>query len=128
MNSREICVSPHCAPQGGPILTHPHMPEKSGFPSAVRGAGAEKSGVPSAFFGTPFVGYPSHCACKAGVMARDNRRVAERMVRVTGMILVCTVRVNSERETRGRATHYMSAFQKTVYRGGVDPVNAIHTG
>jgi len=33
-----------------------HMPEKSGFPSAPRGAGAERSGLPLLSFGTPAVG------------------------------------------------------------------------
>src|SRR5579871_1980351 len=54
-NSREICVSVHWAPHGGPILIHPHIPERSGLPSPVRGVGAERLGVPSAFFGTSFV-------------------------------------------------------------------------
>ena len=56
MNSREICVSPHSAPHGFPMLTHPHMPDKSGFPSAVRGAGASRFGLPSGVCGTPGVG------------------------------------------------------------------------
>jgi hypothetical protein len=33
------------------------MPEKSGFPSAVRGALAFTSGLPSAVLGTPAEGY-----------------------------------------------------------------------
>ena len=33
-----------------------HMPEKSGLPSGVRGAGAFKSGAPSARRGIPGVG------------------------------------------------------------------------
>jgi len=32
------------------------IPEKSGFPSGIRGAGPIKSGVLSAFLGTPAVG------------------------------------------------------------------------
>ena len=36
------------------------MPEKSGFPSGVRGVGADRLTVPSAFRGTPVVGYRSH--------------------------------------------------------------------
>src|SRR5204862_2773725 len=38
------------------------IPEKSGLPSAVRGAGADRSTIPSAFRGTPAVGYFNHCA------------------------------------------------------------------
>src|SRR5580698_9354830 len=71
MNSREIWVSPHCAPQGGPMFTHPHMPDRSGFPSAVRGAGAARLGFPSAVCGTFGVAYPSHWAeSTAGVTAK----------------------------------------------------------
>src|ERR1044071_3733301 len=42
-----------------------HMPEKSGLPSAVRGAAAARFGLPSANRGTPAVGYFSHCADRA---------------------------------------------------------------
>ena len=37
-------------------VTQPHMPDKSGFPSAVRGAGADRLGLPSGVRGTPGVG------------------------------------------------------------------------
>ena len=36
------------------------MPERSGFPWAVRGARALKSGLPTAVLGTPGVGYFTH--------------------------------------------------------------------
>src|SRR5881409_2149348 len=38
------------------------IPDKSGLPSAVRGAGAARFGLPSALRGMPGVGYFSHCA------------------------------------------------------------------
>src|SRR5881396_788412 len=38
------------------------IPDKSGLPSAVRGAGAARLGLPSALRGVPGVGYFSHCA------------------------------------------------------------------
>ncbi len=38
------------------------MPERSGLPSAARGAGAARFGLPSGSRGTPGVGYLSHCA------------------------------------------------------------------
>src|SRR5262245_11351664 len=38
------------------------IPEKSTFPSAVRGVGASRTGLPSAVRGTPGVGYDAHCA------------------------------------------------------------------
>src|SRR6185295_18867773 len=37
-------------------------PVKSGLPSAVRGAGASRFGLPSGVRGTPRVGYDGHCA------------------------------------------------------------------
>src|SRR4051812_9030578 len=39
-----------------------HMPEKSGFPSAMRGVGAPRFGFPLGSLGTPAVGYLSHWA------------------------------------------------------------------
>src|SRR5690242_13271825 len=40
-----------------------HNPEKSGFPSGIRGGGAERSILPSLVLG-PVVGYSGHCANK----------------------------------------------------------------
>src|SRR5262245_52393026 len=48
-----------CGQSGVPVS---QMPEKSGLPSGARGAGAAKLGAPVAVFGTPAVGYFSHCA------------------------------------------------------------------
>jgi hypothetical protein len=50
------------------------MPEKSGTPSAVRGAGAVRLGRPSALRGAPFVGYDGHCATSAGANTTTNRK------------------------------------------------------
>jgi hypothetical protein len=38
------------------------IPEKSGLPFAMRGAGADESTMPSAFRGMPAVGYVNHWA------------------------------------------------------------------
>src|SRR5882672_988638 len=38
-------------------------PDKSGLPLAARGAGALRSVLPSAVFGTEPAGYAGHCAC-----------------------------------------------------------------
>ena len=46
----------------GRLCSMSHMPEKSGLPSAVRGAGALRFGFPFANRGTPAVGYFSHWA------------------------------------------------------------------
>ena len=55
MNSREIWKSLQWAPQFARIC-QPHIPLRSGFPSAVRGAGADMLGLPSGVRGTPRVG------------------------------------------------------------------------
>src|SRR5438876_2926684 len=44
------------------------MPDRSGLPSAARGAGALTFGRPSVVRGTPGVGYGGHCAEIEGPM------------------------------------------------------------
>src|SRR6266853_2920145 len=46
----------------GRLSSGTQMPDKSGLPSAVRGAGASRFGSPAAVFGTHAVGYFTHCA------------------------------------------------------------------
>src|SRR4051812_40109633 len=60
-------------------------PDRSGFPSAVFGAGALRLGFPSAVFGTPAVGYLNHCAdtvsaAIAMVANNTNRMMDVRMI------------------------------------------------
>src|SRR5690242_13140193 len=55
MNSGEIGVSLDFAPQLA-LVTHPYMPERSGLPSAERGVGAARLGLPSGVRGTFGVG------------------------------------------------------------------------
>ena len=55
-NSRPICESVQPCPGQGTRVSHPHIPERSVFPSAVRGAGAERFGLPSGVRGTSGVG------------------------------------------------------------------------
>jgi hypothetical protein len=57
-------------PRAPRLPTPLHSPERSGLPSAVRGAGAFMSGSPAAFFGTFGAGYRAHCAGKDGAIAR----------------------------------------------------------
>src|SRR5713226_903059 len=59
-------LSPH---SGFPVT---QIPEKSGLPSGVRGAGADGSTLPSAFRGTPAVGYFNHWALSADVHVSTN--------------------------------------------------------
>src|SRR5919197_6261059 len=59
--------TPHVYVLGSNLSPHSgfavsQIPEKSGLPSAVRGAGADRSTIPSAFRGTPAVGYFNHWA------------------------------------------------------------------
>src|SRR5438128_6314185 len=49
-------------------LIHCHRPERSGLPSAVRGAGAVRFGLASGVRGMPGVGYFSHCAASGVVI------------------------------------------------------------
>ena len=55
MNSRGIWKSLQWAPHFAGV-SQPHMPLRSGLPSAVRGAGADMLGLPSGVRGTPGVG------------------------------------------------------------------------
>src|SRR5947209_13238439 len=47
-----------------------HRPERSGLPSAVRGAGAVRFGLRSGVRGMPGVGYFSHCAARGVVIPK----------------------------------------------------------
>src|ERR1700720_1687762 len=65
------------APYLAEILSH--TPERSGFPSAVRGAGAVRFGLPPEVRGMPGVGRFSHCAFKK-VTGADNRIATTRVL------------------------------------------------
>src|SRR5215469_386446 len=54
-------------PPGGPLLACIHSPERSGFPSAVRGVGASPRTLPLASRGTFGSGTAGHCA----IMGRE---------------------------------------------------------
>src|ERR1700688_1114757 len=58
-------------PPAGPSCPSPRIqiPDRSGLPSAVCGAGAVRSGLPSGVLGTPAVPYGGHCAETDGEMA-----------------------------------------------------------
>ena len=73
INSREIWVSLHFAPQLA-LVSHPYIPEKSGFPSVSRGAGAVMSTTPSALRGAPAVGYCTHWAIRSDEAERIARQ------------------------------------------------------
>src|SRR5215831_9458988 len=54
----------------------PQTPDKSGFPSEVRGAGAFRFGLPSGVRGVPGVGYAIHWAQAGTEMRPRNRATA----------------------------------------------------
>src|SRR5713226_9901542 len=55
--------APENDPSGPPSARKfSQIPERSGLPSAVLGAGAARSGVPAGVLGTPAVGYRGHWA------------------------------------------------------------------
>src|SRR5712691_7903870 len=101
MNSREIWRSLQCAPQFARV-SQPHMPLRSGLPSAVSGAGADRFGVSSSLRGTPGVVYSSHWAELAPgsappiIIAAHSRRHVVRMtshLRVRGPRYGCDERL-----------------------------------
>src|SRR5689334_10684150 len=50
------------------------IPERSGLPSAVLGARADRFGLPSRVRGTPGVGYRSHCAGREMLVESRTRK------------------------------------------------------
>src|SRR6516165_653218 len=59
------------------------IPERSGWPSRVRGAGAFRLGFPSAVRGMFGVGYPIHCAAAESDTALAHARTAAAHTRTT---------------------------------------------
>src|SRR5436190_13135843 len=64
----------------GRLSSGAHIPEKSGLPSVVLGAGASRFGVPLLLWGAPAVGYFSHCA-STGVEVAHNSAAAAKVAR-----------------------------------------------
>src|SRR6188508_2513203 len=60
--------------RGGPLFVRIQRPERSGFPSAVFGAGESMSTLPSAPRGSLGSGIGSHCADAPAVQARATRQ------------------------------------------------------
>src|SRR5438477_1585164 len=58
-----------------------HVPDTSGLPSAVRGAGAVRFGLPSAVRGIPGVGCFSHWAPRGALIIRTNSVTIARFIR-----------------------------------------------
>src|SRR5262245_40996944 len=81
LSSRFRAISrPHARASAGlksepPVGPACHSPDRSGLPSAVRGAGADRFGLPSAVLGIPTVGCVNHCAAPV-----DGRRTSAKKV------------------------------------------------
>src|SRR6516164_7932278 len=82
--------APPCRPRpppGGPLLECIQSPEKSGFPSAVRGVGASPRTLPLESRGTLESGTVGHCAAmgrEPNVTTPDTRTVAAILFIVIG--------------------------------------------
>src|SRR5436190_20806963 len=79
-NSFGTLMSRQPAGGQGRLSSGAHIPEKSGLPSGVLGAGASRFGVPLLLWGAPAVGYFSHCA-STGVEIAQNSAAAARVAR-----------------------------------------------
>src|SRR5438132_14411445 len=71
-----------------------HIPDRSGLPSAVRGAGAARFGLPSAVRGMPGVGCFNHCA-PSGVVKADTR-IAKAMVFIPYLLRTASTVIGPE--------------------------------
>src|SRR5262245_42435511 len=58
-----------------------HTPDRSGVPSAVRGAGAVRLGLPSGVRGRPGVEYLNHCAPSGALTAINSIVTIRRFIR-----------------------------------------------
>src|SRR5262249_8698167 len=76
-------------PAGGPgrVCCMSQMPDKSGAPDAVRGAGASRFGWPSEVLGTPGVGYLSHWAEAVTVVKHNAAATVETAFTATSGLL-----------------------------------------
>src|SRR6059058_2193931 len=78
-----------------------HTPDRSGWPSAAFGAGALRSGLPSAPRGTPGVGVASHCA-ESGATS-----IA---ARINASLTIMTIGPLDARRNRERARNLVTWF------------------
>src|SRR5262247_2374238 len=91
------------------------MPEKSTLPSAVRGVGASRVGLPSAARGTPGVGCDGHCANNFGDIATTTATTPASPILLAITRNLLLVRPPSRSSLR-RAGHYIyRSPSKTVY-------------
>src|SRR6516165_1968183 len=78
------------SPRGGPLLACIQSPEKSGFPSAVRGVGASPRSLPLESRGTFGSGTVGHCAA---IGTQPNvRTLNTRAVPLLGFVIIFALR------------------------------------
>src|SRR5439155_8475044 len=75
----------------GSGLSASQMPEKSGFPSRVRGAGALRFGAPEARRGTPGVSILNHCADTGAVSSASTPAIAAARVMARHLTAISAV-------------------------------------
>src|SRR5262245_30368917 len=92
------------------------MPEKSGRPSAILGAGAERFGLPSGNRGMPAVGCLTHCALVAAVSDTRTAMVTSAGRRVMSVLL--RVRISRARRFAFDATDRQGSRLLTPPRTG----------
>src|SRR4030095_3669553 len=96
-----------------------HMPEKSGFPSRVRGVDAVRLTLPSRVRGTPAVGYFNHCASE-GVSAQ--KTIAMINAARTEAMKCGSIRSFSHRSTEEVA----EPIDQVIQNGGVFMDRRVH--
>src|SRR6266852_2670604 len=86
------------------------IPDKSTFPSLLRGAGAARFGLPSAVLGTSGVGYVSHCADARGSIKATPSAPARRTTLNLANVCMCTPHlVNWQRDSSRRLPRFLVA-------------------
>src|SRR5262249_32948870 len=76
------------APSTPGVLRNSQMPERSGLPSAVLGAGASRLTLPSAARGAPPDRWEGHCAGKYAGIAASTNAAAAGLIRIVILSIV----------------------------------------
>src|SRR6516162_8060570 len=82
---------PRCPRWPAAPRTRFQIPERSGFPSAVRGAGAGRFGFPSGFRGTPASRNAGHCAnagsASTAIITNAEIKLYDLLISISGSVL-----------------------------------------
>src|SRR5215471_20118510 len=91
-------------------------PERSGWPSGARGAGAARFGLPSGVRGTPGVGRFSHCAAKGAANAPASAAMRQAFIVATSF--QATIYTPISFQTTGEGAAH-GRYRETGPQGGV---------